>query len=155
MQRLQPLVLWVVATGGDALVEEREVTDEKNLPVSYPIGPACGLVYSWFKDGKAFQDPRTGQDGGMRLEVPHARSADAGSYVCMLTHAPSSSNSFGTDGDRRRPERILSEPAVVVVADVDIGTTELDASNGCRPHPPELVHAPLMPLSPRMRRDGK
>ena len=159
VERLEPLLLQVVASGGDDLTEEMESTNEEHLPVSYPIGRACGLVYTWLKDdGQVVQEPRTGQDGGMRFEVLHASIADAGSYVCMLTHAPSDPTTFALTGGRRRPERLLSDPAIVVVGS-DIGAstsmTEMAARSDCQPQPPELVHAPLMPLTPRRRREGK
>lgn len=118
-------MLEVVAGGGDDVVEEIEDS------LSYP-NRQSGLVYMWLKDNRVVQEARTAQQGGHRLEVLHARSGDAGNYLCMLTHEPTSS-------PRRRQERLLSKPAKVVVT---------EASNH-HPLPSELVHAPLVPLTPR------
>jgi hypothetical protein len=78
---------------------------------------------------------------GMVYEVPHAVPADGGSYVCMVAHTP---NARG----RSRPERLLSEPAAVVI---DEGSREGVAGAGLARGVGELVHAPLMPMTPRGR----
>jgi hypothetical protein len=144
VQRLEKIVLEVVAVGGDDLVEETEAA------LSYPIGRGCGLVYTWLKDNRVVQEARTAQYGGHRLEVLHARSADAGNYVCMLTHAPDSSQ-------RCRQERVLSDPAKVIVAGTHPRPFGTEASGISPQHPlsRELVHAPLVPLTPRREAEAR
>ena len=77
----------------------------------------------------------------MVYEVPHAVPADGGSYVCMVSHTP---NARG----RSRPERLLSEPAAVVI---DEGSRGAGLAMGVG----ELVHAPLIPMTPRGRERRK